>query len=264
MKYWQHPNILVSKTLSKTSRSELGSDYYLKCCSINSWAIHSAIDWIHISEFVKFWSSILQFAWFSRFIFAMYGHNGAQFLFGQCWQKENNVCWRGADIQSVSTQKHAQNVHQYGPCAQMHSSLLWATAIAALMNIFTLSSGCPAQCLCKGWSNPCEVCTLTEKENHYVCLARGRNGGEKSCVAGNGGVTNVTCVWEQGQGSNFWSGGSNQCVIARSACCESSDANGRCFQLGQPVPSAISTTQIASVHVVTAYTVFLILGFSTL
>ena len=168
--------------------------------------------------------------------------------------KGNKVWRRGADI---GTQKHAHDTNEYASRTQMSPTPMWATAIIALINFFALSNGCPAQCPCGAWPNPCEVCTPAEKANHYICLGRGRNGGKQSCTAGNGGVSNVTCVWEDGQGSNFWSGGSNQCVIARSACCESSDSDGRCFQLGQPISSATSAKGVSNSHVSTWFTKFL-------
>ena len=111
-----------------------------------------------------------------------------------------------------------------------------ATALALLL---TGTWACPAQCDCTTWSIPCEMCSAGEKATSYDCLSKGRDGGKEACLEVAVVGQNASCAWAEEQGSNWWSGGSNACVVDRSACCEDSDASTTaCYQLGRPTASA--------------------------
>ena len=96
---------------------------------------------------------------------------------------------------------------------------------------------------CSGWPEPCAVCSDEIHTIHYQCLSIGRgDSGEDDCES------RRNCTWYEEAGSNYWAGGSLQCVVdvpavkgdpsAQPYCCETGGGSS-CYPLGTLCPDCL-------------------------
>ena len=128
-----------------------------------------------------------------------------------------------------------------GPLAMRRTATAAATPAAVLLVALVRSAGAGVDCT--GWPEPCKSCTDEQQQVHYRCLGVGRgDGGEDGCDSAR------NCTWYADAGSNYWSGGSLQCVInlpvvtgrpgSQAYCCEGAQEEGTtgCYPLGALCP----------------------------